>query len=101
MHTFVPSDLKDIEFGSASDVGTGGMESKVLSALWALKNGTSVVICNGMEYNSIRRIFKGERCGSFFTNAEDVSVPVELLAQNGKISVLYLLCNGGISNIFK
>ena len=97
MHTFVPSDLKDIEFGSASDVGTGGMESKVLSALWALKNGTSVVICNGMEYNSIRRIFKGERCGSFFTNAEDVSVPVELLAQNGKIRVLYLLCNGGIS----
>jgi delta-1-pyrroline-5-carboxylate synthetase len=85
LHTFVPSDLKDIEFGGASDVGTGGMESKVLSALWALKNGTSVVICNGMQFESIRRIFRGERCGSFFTNAEDVSVPVELLAQNGRI----------------
>merc|ERR1712218_3517 len=85
MHTFVPSDLKDIEFGKASDVGTGGMESKVLSALWALENGTSVVICNGMQFDSIRRIFAGERCGSFFTNAEDVSVPVELLAQNARI----------------
>ena len=53
MHTFVPSDLSAIEFGACSNVGTGGMESKVKSALWALDRGTSVVICNGMEYNTI------------------------------------------------
>ena len=85
MHTFVPSDLKNIEFGGASDVGTGGMESKVKSALWALDHGVSVVICNGMQYNTIRKIYAGERTGSFFTNAEDVSVPVEVMAINGKI----------------
>ena len=84
MHTFVPSDLKNIEFGGASDVGTGGMESKVKSALWALDHGVSVVICNGMQYNTIRKIYAGERTGSFFTNAEDVSVPVEVMAINGK-----------------
>jgi len=84
MHTFVPSDLKNIEFGGASDVGTGGMESKVKSALWALDHGVSVVICNGMQYNTIRKIYAGERTGSFFTNAEDVSVPVEVMAINAR-----------------
>ena len=88
MHTFVPSDLNSIEFGKASDVGTGGMESKVKSALWALENGTSVVICNGMTHNTIRKVFAGERCGSFFTNAEDVSIPVEVMAHNGNNQVL-------------
>ena len=85
MHTFVPSDLSTIEFGACSNVGTGGMESKVKSALWALDRGTSVVICNGMEYNTIRKIFAGQRTGSFFTNAEDESIPVEVMAQNGKL----------------
>ena len=91
MHTFVPSDLNTVEFGEKSDVGTGGMESKVKSALWALHNGTSVVICNGMTHNTIRRIFASERVGSFFTMSEDITVPVEVMAQNGKIySHLYV-----------
>ena len=84
MHTFAPSDLENIKFGKASDVGTGGMESKVKSALWALHNGTSVVICNGMKYNTINRVFSGERIGSFFTPTVDTSVPVEVMAQNGR-----------------
>ena len=87
MHTFVPSDLPSIKFGEASNVGTGGMESKVKSALWALDRGTSVVICNGMEYNTIRKIFAGQRTGSFFTNAEDESIPVEVMAQNCKYCI--------------
>lgn len=52
--TFANQDLASIEFGEKSDVGTGGMESKVKSALYALDNGSSVVICNGMKYNTIR-----------------------------------------------
>merc|ERR1719189_2494811 len=84
MHTFVPSDLASIKFGAASSVGTGGMESKVKSALWALERGTSVVICNGMEYNTIRKIYNGSRTGSFFTNAEDEGIPVEVMAQNAR-----------------
>jgi len=84
MHTFLPSDLNNIKFGAASSVGTGGMESKVKSALWALERGTSVVICNGMEYNTIRKIYNGSRTGSFFTNAEDEGIPVEVMAQNAR-----------------
>merc|ERR1719266_2236377 len=66
IHTFIPSDMSKIEFGVKSDVGTGGMESKVSSGLWALDNGCSVVICNGMKYNTIRKIVAGEKIGTFF-----------------------------------
>ena len=31
LHTFIPSDLEMVRFGEKSTVGTGGMESKVLS----------------------------------------------------------------------
>merc|ERR1719220_684312 len=37
-----------------------------------------------MEYNTIRKIFAGQRTGSFFTNAEDESIPVEVMAQNAR-----------------
>ena len=84
MHTFVPSDAIKVEFGQKSNVGTGGMESKVKSALWALENGSSVVICNGMKYNTIRKVMSGSKIGSFFTKAENVGQPVEVLAQNAR-----------------
>ena len=64
--------------------GTGGMESKVKSSLWALDNGCGVVICNGMKYNTIRKIMLGQKLGSFFTKAEPDTVPVEILAKNAR-----------------
>ena len=84
MHTFVPGDVSTIEFGAKSDSGTGGMESKVKSALWALDRGSSVVICNGMKYNTIRHIMDGVKVGSFFTKAENPGTPVEVMAQNAR-----------------
>lgn len=56
-----------IEFGSKSSVGLGGMQSKVKSALWALKKGTSVVICNGGSPGVISRVVEGQKVGTFFT----------------------------------
>merc|ERR1719403_111998 len=38
MHSFIPKDLETVEFGEKSETGTGGMESKVKSALWALEH---------------------------------------------------------------
>ncbi|TRY76870.1 hypothetical protein TCAL_03832 [Tigriopus californicus] len=84
MHNFNPVDLAKVEFGEKSDAGTGGMESKVRSALWALENGSSVVICNGMKYNTIRKIMRGDKVGSFFTKAEVDAMPVEVLAKNAR-----------------
>ena len=84
MHTFNPKDLNIIKFGEKSLTGTGGMESKVKSSLWALDNGCGVVICNGMKYNTIRKIMRGQKVGSFFTKAEPDTVPVEILAKNAR-----------------
>jgi len=84
MHSFVPKDLDQVEFGEKSETGTGGMESKVRSALWALENGSSVVICNGMKHNTIRKIMGGEKIGSFFTRSDNQGTPVEVMAQNAR-----------------
>ena len=89
IHTFVPSDVGKVEFGAKSNVGTGGMESKVKSALWALDNGTSVVICNGMKYRSIRKIIDGEKVGTFFAKTTMGGQPAEILAKNGNFICIY------------
>ena len=89
LSTFVPEDLGKVTFGAKSDVGTGGMESKVKSALWALEHGSSVVICNGMRHNSIRKIVDGQKIGTFFTQATPDATPVDILAKNGKHNSIF------------
>jgi len=84
MNEFNPQDFTRVEFGEKSDAGTGGMESKVRSALYALEHGSSVVICNGMKYNTIRKVMGGEKIGSFFTKAAVDAMPVEVLAKNAR-----------------
>ena len=89
LNTFVPEDLGKVTFGAKSDVGTGGMESKVKSALWALEHGSSVVICNGMRHNSIRKIIDGQKIGTFFTQATPDATPVDILAKNGNQTYIF------------
>lgn len=86
LHTFT-SDLRNtIEFGQKSKVGTGGMDSKVNAATWALDRGVSVVICNGMLEKSIKSILSGRKVGTFFTESSaGSSVPTEIVAENARI----------------
>lgn len=65
--TFTPQHKDKIEYGSKSNVGLGGMQAKVKSALWALKKGTSVLICNGSTAGVITRAVQGDKVGTFFT----------------------------------
>ncbi|XP_003242657.1 delta-1-pyrroline-5-carboxylate synthase [Acyrthosiphon pisum] len=80
------SDMADvIQFGKKSTVGTGGMDSKVQAATWALNRGVSVVICNGMQEKAIKSIVLGRKIGTFFTNAPTANAtPVETLAENAR-----------------
>lgn len=75
----------DIEFGSKSNSGLGGMQSKVRSSLWTLKKGTSVVVCDGGRGDIIRRVIDGEKVGTFFTESpEDIdSAKLADLARSG------------------
>lgn len=77
-----------IQFGKLSKVGTGGMESKVFSAAWALERGTSVIICNGTEDAAISKIVQGKTVGTFFTDAKQENLAVETLAGNGKTDLV-------------
>lgn len=84
LHTF-SSDLRDtIKFGQKSKVGTGGMDSKVNAALWALDRGVSVVICNGTQEKAIKSILSGRKIGTFFTQTSESSTPVEVIAENAR-----------------
>ncbi|XP_060076959.1 delta-1-pyrroline-5-carboxylate synthase-like [Ylistrum balloti] len=78
LHTFCPTKHgAGVVFGEKSRVGLGGMESKVRAATWALENGVSVVICNGMENRAIVNIIDGKKIGTFFTKEEPKGDNVE------------------------
>uniref|UniRef100_A0A1B0AE21 Uncharacterized protein n=1 Tax=Glossina pallidipes TaxID=7398 RepID=A0A1B0AE21_GLOPL len=67
------------------EVGTGGMDSKVKAATWALDRGVSVVICNGMQEKAIKTIIGGRKVGTFFTESTDgFTTPVEELAESAR-----------------
>merc|ERR1719471_421042 len=80
-----PNRAQNIQFGAKSDYGTGGMESKVQSACYALDHGCTVIICNGMKYNTIRNIMAAQNIGTMFTPLEfSPKANVECLAKNAR-----------------
>ena len=79
-----PNRAQNIQFGAKSDFGTGGMESKVQSACYALDHGCTVIICNGMKYNTIRNIMAAQNIGTMFTPLEITGANVEGLAKNAR-----------------
>ena len=87
LHTYDPSIAENITFGEGSRVGTGGMESKVNSAVWALNRGVSVVICNGMQDDAIANIMSGKRVGTFFTQIPEQIESTQAMIQNGKFFI--------------
>jgi delta-1-pyrroline-5-carboxylate synthetase len=91
LHSFNPKfQMSFVNFGDKSKVGTGGMQSKVQAATWALENKCSVVICNGQHENAISGIVEGKKIGTFFSNQENLceAAPTELLAMKGKMRFL-------------
>ncbi|EAA07467.4 delta-1-pyrroline-5-carboxylate synthase [Anopheles arabiensis] len=85
MHTYTAGDKNLIKFGEKSKVGTGGMNSKVMAATWALDRGVSVVICNGMQDKAIKSILTGRKVGTFFTESTaEKATPVEQIAENAR-----------------
>lgn len=52
--------------GSSSDVGTGGMSTKLGAARLATSAGADMIIANGADMGIIHRIVDGERIGTMF-----------------------------------
>ena len=90
INSFNPAQQKNsIAFGEKSNVGTGGMESKIKAAEFALNHDCNVIICNGKVANAISDSIKGNKVGTFFTN-EVSNVSIETIAMNGQLNQLLL-----------
>jgi len=84
MDTMSPHLASGLEYGEKSNVGVGGMDSKVKAAFYALEKGTNVVICNGLTPGAIKDIVNGRKIGTFFTDEVRNQIEVESLAKNAK-----------------
>jgi delta-1-pyrroline-5-carboxylate synthetase len=73
-----------LTFGGQSRVGTGGMDSKVRAATWALDHDVSVVIANGFAQGMIANVVAGKKVGTFFTTAVPSGAPVEEQASKAR-----------------
>ncbi len=56
---------------AGSNLGTGGMITKLKAAEIAVSSGSSMIIANGSIPNIINRIFQGENLGTFFQATEN------------------------------
>ncbi len=52
--------------GSASDVGTGGMGTKLRAAQIATGSGVDMIIANGEDFHNIHRVMSGAQIGTLF-----------------------------------
>jgi glutamate 5-kinase len=66
--------------GSTSDVGSGGMTTKVMAARIAVAAGCHLCIAAGREAHPLRRIESGARCTWFLAEASPVAVRKQWIA---------------------
>jgi glutamate 5-kinase len=66
--------------GSASDVGSGGMATKVMAAKIAVAAGCSLCIAAGRGLNPLRRVESGARCTWFLAEASPVTLRKQWIA---------------------
>lgn len=62
----ITDEMLSMAKGPATDVGTGGMNSKVEAAGIANDAGADMVIINGNDMENINRLFEGEEIGTLF-----------------------------------
>jgi glutamate 5-kinase len=66
--------------GSASDVGSGGMTTKIVAARIALDAGCHMCIASGHPLNPLRRIESGARCTWFIPSATPATARKQWIA---------------------
>jgi glutamate 5-kinase len=76
----ITAEIEAMAGGSASDVGSGGMATKVLAAKIAVSAGCHLCIAAGREVHPLRRIESGARCTWFVAEASPVTVRKQWIA---------------------
>jgi glutamate 5-kinase len=76
----ITAGIEAMASGSASDVGSGGMATKVMAAKIAVAAGCHLCIAAGRELHPLRRIEAGARCTWFVAEASPVTVRKQWIA---------------------
>jgi len=76
----ITPDIEAMAGGSASDVGSGGMATKVLAAKIAVPAGCHMCVAIGHEPHPLRRIEGGARCTWFVADESPVTVRKQWIA---------------------
>lgn len=66
--THIPDELLKVTSGSSSKIGTGGMESKLLAARYAIEAGSHVFIGKGIGPDKLLRILAGDGDGTYIAS---------------------------------
>lgn len=84
--TFIPEirsitpEIERMGTGSASDVGSGGMATKIAAAKIAIAAGCHMCVALGRERHPVQRIEAGARCSWFFPSANPTTVRKQWIA---------------------
>ena len=72
----ISDDIKEMAKGAQSNVGTGGMATKLMAATIATEFGADMVIANSEDLDVIHQIIDGETIGTLFlaNKSEDFNV---------------------------
>lgn len=62
----ITGEVEAMAGSSHSDVGTGGMITKILAAQIATEAGIDMLIANAAEPDILERVFDGEALGTYF-----------------------------------
>ena len=76
----ITPEIEAMAGGSASDVGSGGMTTKVLAAKIAVAAGCHMCVAAGREPHPLRRIESGERCTWFLADGSPVTARKQWIA---------------------
>ena len=76
----ITPEIETMAGGSASDVGSGGMTTKVLAAKIAVAAGCHMCVAAGREPHPLRRIESGERCTWFLADGSPVAARKQWIA---------------------
>jgi len=76
----ITPEIEAMAGGSASDVGSGGMVTKVMAAKIAVAAGCHLCIAAGREAHPLERIEAGARCTWFVAEASPVTVRKQWIA---------------------
>lgn len=78
----VTPEIEAMAGGAATEVGTGGMATKLAAARIALNAGCALCIANGHQPHPLRQIEEGARCTWFLPSSSPVSVRKQWIASS-------------------